>query len=61
MTPETFTHLVETILTTARVEYERRELQDFVADCWPLTIEDMSPARWAAEFIARGNGVAVVG
>jgi hypothetical protein len=27
MDAPTLTHLVETILTTARVEYERRELQ----------------------------------
>jgi hypothetical protein len=61
MTPETITRLVETLQTTAPVEYLPRHLQDFVADYWPLITEDMSPARCAAEFIARGNGVAVVG
>jgi hypothetical protein len=49
-----FTRVVELILTTARVEYERRELQEFVAAAWPLIGEDPWPARWAREFLESG-------
>ena len=61
MTQATFTRLLETLLSTAGVAYERRGLLDFVAAAWPLIEADPDPVKWAeafAETLAREPAIA---
>jgi hypothetical protein len=46
-----FVALVEVLLSTARVEYERRQLLSFVASAWPLIEDEPDAVRWAREFL----------
>jgi hypothetical protein len=50
MTPTDYTTTLEVLLQAAHVPFERRQLQDFVADCWPATLDDPNRIRWATAF-----------
>jgi hypothetical protein len=52
MTPADFLPLVETILSTAGVSFERRAVVAFVTSMWPMIEDDPDAGRWANEFLA---------
>jgi hypothetical protein len=52
MTPSDFTALVETILSTAGVSFERRAVTAFIASMWPAIEDHPDPDHWAREFLS---------
>jgi hypothetical protein len=56
MTQADFTLALEQELQIRGVRFSRADLQEFVADIWPLAAENSDPATWAQEFIDSGRG-----
>ena len=38
--------------------FDRRDLETFAADVWPLAEDDPEPGRWASEFIGAAKQTA---
>jgi hypothetical protein len=51
MTQAEFVKVIEALLSTAHVEYERRQLLAFVASMWPLIEDDTDVTFWAQRFL----------
>jgi len=56
MTQADFTTAVEQQLQIRGIRFSRADLQEFVADVWPLAEDNPDPAAWAQEFIDSGHG-----
>jgi hypothetical protein len=55
MTPHLFARLLEAELLLRQARFSLAALQQFVADAWPLIVDDPDVQRWAREFIDSGR------
>jgi hypothetical protein len=55
MTPDHFAELLERELRLRQARFSLADLQEFVADAWPLIADDPDVQRWAREFIDGGR------
>jgi hypothetical protein len=53
LSPESFTRQVEALLQAGHAEFERRDLQTFLADEWPHVQDDPDPTGWAEVSLKR--------
>jgi hypothetical protein len=60
MTQADLTLALEQELQIRGVRFSRANLQEFVADAWPLIRENPDVTFWAREFIERGRTSATV-
>jgi hypothetical protein len=58
MTQANFTLALEQELQIRSVRFSRADLQEFVADAWPLIKENPDVTFWAREFIDSGHATA---
>jgi hypothetical protein len=55
MSPHHFARLLEAELLLRQARFNLADLQEFVADAWPLIRDDPDVQRWAREFIDSGR------
>lgn len=55
MTQSDFLQALESSLQLRGVAFSRAALQAFVADCWPLIIDNPDVEHWAGEFIDQAD------
>jgi hypothetical protein len=60
MTQSDFTASLEQELRLQGLPFSRADLQEFVADAWPLILEDPDVMTWAREFLASDRQAASV-